>query len=74
MRYLHRRPAELEHGDECHEVVELDVLRGLVAADALVEDEGEGEDDADGSCGGEKRGIKKLMKMKMTVYFIYLFI
>ena len=57
MRYLDRGPAELEHRDEGHEIVELHVLRGLVAADALVEDEGEGGDDANGACEGkgEKR-------------------
>ena len=65
MRDLNRGPAKLEHGDEGHEVVQLDVLRFLAAAHALVEDEGEGGDDTNGACEGKGAGEFKLY-MKMT--------
>ena len=49
MRDLSRGPSELEDDDETGIVDHLGVLVAVLAADAPEEDEGEGEDDAEGA-------------------------
>ena len=49
MRDLSRGPSELEDDDEAGIVDHLGVLVAVLASDAPEEDEGEGEDDAEGA-------------------------